>query len=806
MTKKEGKPKMLCYGDSAISSTGFGQVFRNILSRLVDDFDITQIAINHVNTRDKFGREVGHNMPFEILDARYLSQEDIQAGKKPDMFGKYKLAQYILSNEFDIFFTIQDPLVVKDVIAFFHRDKVVAQRKKFGFKEPKTVYYFPVDSDFFPKEWMNIINKFDVAVPYTQYATDICKKADPKSKLHPYILHGIDNKLFYRLPEKRRNEIRESYGIKKDEWIIHSSNRNQPRKDPPRNLQILKEFKKLVPNSKLVMHCDPEENFYNLRYSLKYFDLKEGKDVIFTGGKIGQQVLTVEKMNEIYNLADVGLSTTVGEGFGLCLDFKTNIYTEENIKEIKDINLSDKVLSSDGKFHKVLGVKRREYNGNLFKIATWKHNIPVQCSDNHPFMVYKKGWVLAKDLKINDILCLPLIQTEKDNSFDLYNYLLPKLDEYRKKIVKDRGETFAMESNFTVFKQKEIDIPKKILLNTDLSYFLGVYIAEGSANVRKGTISISLNNKEQEIIDKIKETIKKTFGITKFDYANKKRMASGYQGKTLIFYSSILANFLVTTFGKEAREKKIPSFLIKKADLSALLRGIFHGDGWSDNRGQEYSISTTSKHIAYFTKLICMNLGIVVSISKSRTEYKIRCSGNTRHIFHNIVKNTECKFRYFPNQNRCRIEENLLLSPIKAIEIEKVENYPLADIEIEDTHDFVAENCIVHNSTLEYFATQAPMILPDNTTARELIGKKEERGYLLKSGFDPSHWTIWPFCPKEPPRPLVDVNHAVELLYKVYKKRPTKKIEAAYKFATENSWDIIAEQWRELFKNIIKED
>lgn len=426
MTKKEGKPKLLCYGDSAISSTGFGQVFRNILSRLADDFDITQIAINHVNTRDKFGREIGHSMPFEMLDARYLSQEDVQAGKKPDLFGKYKLAQYIISNEFDIFFTIQDPLVVKDIIAFFHRDKVVAQRKKFGFKEPKTVYYFPVDSDFFPAEWMNIINKFDVAVPYTQYATDICKKADPKSELYPYILHGIDNKLFYRLPEKRRQEIRDSYGIKKDEWIIHSSNRNQPRKDPPRNLQIFKEFKKLVPKSRLVMHCDPEENFYNLRHSLKYFDLKEGKDVIFTGGKIGQQVLTVEKMNEIYNLADVGISTTVGEGLGL--------------------------------------------------------------------------------------------------------------------------------------------------------------------------------------------------------------------------------------------------------------------------------------------------------------------------------------------------------------------------------------------STLEYFATQTPMILPDNTTARELIGEEEERGYLLKSGFDPSHWTIWPFCPKEPPRPLVDVNHAVELLHKVYKKRPTEKIEAAYKFAQAHSWDIIAEQWRELFKNIIKED
>ncbi|MFA6315525.1 MAG: glycosyltransferase [Candidatus Paceibacterota bacterium] len=316
LDKSKKKKKMLVYADSAICSTGFGQVAKNILKRLADEYEITQFAINHPDLRDEFGAPKKHNMPFEILEAKFLSPEDIRNGFKPSPYGKRKFAQYALTHDFDIFFTIQDPIIMKDMIEFLQREDVVKKREGFGFSPFKTVAYFPVDSDYFYKDWEEVVEKFDVAVPYTFYAKDKCLKHNPSSKVVDPIYHGIDTDVFRPLPKKEKEAIRQFYKIPPEAFVVGNVARNQPRKDPPRLIMAFKEFKKKVPDAVLVMVCDPEEVAYNLNIVNKNFGLVGGKDVFFLGPKMGEYWETA-KINEIYNTFDVGLSSTTGEGFNL---------------------------------------------------------------------------------------------------------------------------------------------------------------------------------------------------------------------------------------------------------------------------------------------------------------------------------------------------------------------------------------------------------------------------------------------------------------------------------------------------------
>jgi len=103
---------------------------------------------------------------------------------------------------------------------------------------------------------------------------------------------------------------------------------------------------------------------------------------------------------------------------------------------------------------------------------------------------------------------------------------------------------------------------------------------------------------------------------------------------------------------------------------------------------------------------------------------------------------------------------------------------------------------------IEAMATNTPVIFPDNTAMRELI--TEDKGYLVKSGSNPSLWTCIP-NDNDILRPLVDVEDMVKVMLEVYNNYPEAilRSENAYKWVLkELNWDgKIAQQWRKVFDN-----
>jgi glycosyltransferase involved in cell wall biosynthesis len=92
---------------------------------------------------------------------------------------------------------------------------------------------------------------------------------------------------------------------------------------------------------------------------------------------------------------------------------------------------------------------------------------------------------------------------------------------------------------------------------------------------------------------------------------------------------------------------------------------------------------------------------------------------------------------------------------------------------------------------VESFGTKTPIIAPNNTAFTEIIGAKEERGYLVDSGSDINLFNVMA-RDEEVMRPLVDINHMVEKMIHVYDNRE----EAAAKADVAYDWVMNKLQWQ----------
>lgn len=98
-------------------------------------------------------------------------------------------------------------------------------------------------------------------------------------------------------------------------------------------------------------------------------------------------------------------------------------------------------------------------------------------------------------------------------------------------------------------------------------------------------------------------------------------------------------------------------------------------------------------------------------------------------------------------------------------------------------------------SITEAMATKTPVVAPDNTSLREILG--EGRGILAKCGSTPSQW-IMKESDNERLRPLMDVEDAAQKVLEVVGgSKPD--IEAAYDWVQDYTWEKVCKQWVEVF-------
>ena len=453
-----------------------------------------------------------------------------------------------------------------------------------------------------------------------------------------------------------------------------------------------------------------------------------------------------------------GMITFSGRG---CVKEGALIPTEQTLKKIEDVTVGDKVISSDGKFHKVLNTYKYDINEPLIQIihdyGTNTYN-PTVFTKEHKVLVHrneKNFWIEAQDVQESDYVCCPKIKNVTNNYtdfIDLNDYNIFGFDyddeyiyEYNSNIglpykysptdVSEKiGCSKSLIENLVNGKIKDIGIRKKDLKKKFFNYvpfktfeeycnyikkfrttkikryikndyfynvLIGLLFGDGCHRYKKHTISLAFNseNSKDKINRKIFEDFCNDMGFNIYENNSEKRKLT-----QLTFTSFIYSEYFHQELfdSKMHYEKKFNNklFYQKKQNLKGLKYGLWLADG-SDKDGRICFDNTSLSLInAYkILSMLCEDCG-VCSLTKRK-----------EHIDKRGYHNKESyKIRYPKNslslkKEHCSILQDdnfwyLKVREVKNIEAEKISVY---DFTIEGTHDYLLNNMIVHNSGPSFY-------------------------------------------------------------------------------------------------------
>lgn len=304
------KKKVLVWADTPNGSTGFSTVSKNILKEMyaTGEYEFDCVAIN------------GTGLPYDRNEFPYMIYPAISAlaqdPKFRDPYGRHLMLSFLSSGNYDLLFIIQDTFIVQTVVEAINTTwEKLPKEKKFA-----TIYYFPIDATPH-RDWVTkVVSACHYPVAYTEYAKRECMKFDPSLKRMPVIYHGANEYDFHPLTEEERKAFRKSFFKgKEDDFIVLNVSRNQPRKDLHKTFAAFSIFHKDHPDSFLYILAQCQDVGGDLieiakNYGLEY-EVDWGCPAPGTYG--ANSGYPVEMVNKIYASSDLGITTSLGEGFGL---------------------------------------------------------------------------------------------------------------------------------------------------------------------------------------------------------------------------------------------------------------------------------------------------------------------------------------------------------------------------------------------------------------------------------------------------------------------------------------------------------
>ncbi|RLC37213.1 hypothetical protein DRH29_02760 [candidate division Kazan bacterium] len=739
------------------------------------------------------------------------------------MNGRYTFNEYLYEYDPEVIFTLADIQWLK----FIPPNK----------GNRPWVAYFPIDGDHWDDVvWNSILDKCEFPVTYSKFAQEVCKKNGYDNV--KMIYHGHDPYIFKPYPmEKVQESINQNFIPRKmdpDAFLVGVVQTVNPRKNWDYWLKIFAEFVKDKDNVIAVLITDPNSQMaYTSRISLRRMIKMLGihkkvwipMNYHFWGGYNDLQ------MAEITNWFRKGCYFTVsgGEGFGLCVAPETMIHTKDGFKPIYKVEIGDKVVGIDGNYH-IIEKKVSRKTNKLYKVKTFNESITV--SSDHPFYTFsdnKFQWKTPTQLKKGDYICSPIEKRmETISKIDITKYVKCKYnDKYvwlehgfspkqkksisycienyhtTKKIVEKarkylRGELKNVKSEevkrvASLIKDdvpSPIKYPRYIELDKDFLYFAGWFIAEGS--YYKGAFELSLGINDKPYIEKILRFPRKNnISIKVIEKGNRIR---------IIGSSAIHGRLFNILFGKGARNKKIDPIFFHSKYAMELIVGLILGDGstkvYECRKQRLITFSTTSLTLVRQLKRLLMSYKIYSSYKKAKDKYRLFISGDFTEILAPLLGLEEYKIDKSKSHTQVKLKDGYFLIPVKKIEkINKAQE--VFDIQVKNSHSFVGEFLLLHNSQFQAMCCGAPVVALDYTTPTEFLANG--RGYLIKKG----DWDIIDGFE----RPTPDIDDAVEKLNEVYynREKAQKVAEKGRRWASKITWNSTIPQWVRLFREVAEE-
>jgi glycosyltransferase involved in cell wall biosynthesis len=275
-----------------------------------------ELSVRHTDIElHIFGFQRFHDHPGHRLDVPIEVQIfDAHAEENPKAQGfGFPLARaYVERIKPDVCIIFNDFMVLTNVLNEIHK---AANRSSF-----KILAYLDQVYLCQKPEFIENLNKCaDGTIAFTPYWRDCIKWQGMSLPCH-YLQHGLNPSIYFPIP---RNIVRKYYSVSENYFLVLNLNRNQPRKRWDTCLQAFAEVVARRPDApiKLVIATDIKGawdlfQLYQRELKKRNVDVNEGMSRIVIPGH--PQMLTDQETNFLYNLADIGINTCDGEGFGLC--------------------------------------------------------------------------------------------------------------------------------------------------------------------------------------------------------------------------------------------------------------------------------------------------------------------------------------------------------------------------------------------------------------------------------------------------------------------------------------------------------
>lgn len=299
---------------SDFHNTGYSTVGKMFVRELMnrENFCVSVLAINHIYEQASLINEIKIN--FSKLENIWSIFPSHHVNMSGDEYTRESALNQILG--------IQELIKISKIyqpdIIFFLNDSLCAKYLsiRWAFPQTKFVAYIPIDSSNLPLGFLSNLEGFDMILTMTNISKNEFKGLTmPINVLyHPMNLdnyHRLDNR--DKIREKWLNNI--SGKNYTDRFVILNVNMNQSRKRIDKTIEV---YNKLWEKHKNILLILKTQNISALGVesgipNIEQFIKEKYRHLEIM---IIDTALPIDELNELYNCADVFLTTTIGEGWG----------------------------------------------------------------------------------------------------------------------------------------------------------------------------------------------------------------------------------------------------------------------------------------------------------------------------------------------------------------------------------------------------------------------------------------------------------------------------------------------------------
>lgn len=272
-----------------------------------------------------------------------------------------------------------------------------------------------------------------------------------------------------------------------------------------------------------------------------------------------------------------------------CVTDDTYVFTDKGVKQVKDFIDYDKKDGYNIDEYSVYGKEKLNTGNILYNQGRAKTNIikststSLECSETHKLWACKNGkydWYKSNDLEVGDFISIKYgMNVWGDN--DAVDFTPNVSGKHR-----------------NVFKCKKI--------TKDISYFLGLFLADGYARKIKGKND---SFRGGQIVITCCDDISRAISDIGLDFKSYDGLHYCINSKSLLEF----IEYLGFDINKKEPKKTIPKRLMEMSrdNIIALIQGMMDGDGYSRKDKGTIGIGLSSKEMVLQIKMLLLNLGVM---------------------------------------------------------------------------------------------------------------------------------------------------------------------------------------------------